>query len=613
MARITLADWTCARNSCRNPLAHPGLQKNFSRHRKSVPSAWIVAQQLMRQMALPLIATDVSQALQGDMSISHLVRSHSLLDQDHVTGGHLLSLRRNGITKLNNIGTLCTTSGLFTHHHILPATPTPASTTALCTVIATLKGNPCAVRSLIPEPAALAIPRPERRAIAERYMVALANVSRISPSSTLLHATWASDGSAIPASAGPFQAKSVIAAAVGCKSVAMRVAGTSISILQGELTGLVAALTLSQTGPTAPAKPTLLTDHLNSVRLVADSRSGVSTINKTRYSNGRSLQRWLLSLAHDTQADIRYIPAHTNDKDPESLLNAEADCAASGSQTLDPWSLPYAPIPTFMMNDYTYRSDKNGWIEMNMSSYADQWLSEDSSRSLIAHLGRRLSTPLHDPTPPPDFPYSKTVSAYSMVVQLYARSGQLPTLSIVSKRNGSKADTNETPREPDLTCRVCNEAMENDHHIFVNCPAYAAWRISAASNLRRKTAVKVDAILEGINEDLLAATKNALTSKAELLFCDGALWPLGHSLFYVGQIPKIAALLAASDVSSQSVLPPINSKRLIVNIANDWHTSSILLAGRIYGDFQRRIAQMANVSHSLHVDRSFRINPSTRR
>ena len=126
---------------------------------------------MMRQMGLLLLTTDISHMPKGDASISHVVRSLSLLDQDHVTGTYLLALRRNGLKKMNQIGAPCPTTNKFVPHHTLPVCRMDAGNTALQAVIATLSKNTIAARSLLPSPAVLAIPRTERRLIAERYII----------------------------------------------------------------------------------------------------------------------------------------------------------------------------------------------------------------------------------------------------------------------------------------------------------------------------------------------------------------------------------------------------------------------------------------------------------
>ncbi|KAF9058035.1 hypothetical protein BJ165DRAFT_1360880, partial [Panaeolus papilionaceus] len=48
MALITLADWTCDKSGCRNPLEDGGLTKDFAKQMKQIPASWITAQKTMK-------------------------------------------------------------------------------------------------------------------------------------------------------------------------------------------------------------------------------------------------------------------------------------------------------------------------------------------------------------------------------------------------------------------------------------------------------------------------------------------------------------------------------------------------------------------------------------
>ena len=73
----------------------------------------------------------------------------------------------------------------------------------------------------------------------------------------------------------------------------MRIPGRNISILHGEQLGLIITLILSQAPGTSqpansPKADQLLTDHLNSVRLIEDGQTEVSRGPRLRYMNGQS-------------------------------------------------------------------------------------------------------------------------------------------------------------------------------------------------------------------------------------------------------------------------------------------------------------------------------------
>jgi len=135
----------------------------------------------------------------------------------------------------------------------------------------------------------------------------------------------------------------------------------------------------------------------------------------------------------------------------------------------------------------------------------------------------------HDPGPPPNFPYTKAVSAHSAAVQLYARSGQLAMEDVLYRR-GKRSD--------DLCSFGC-DVTGDMHHIFINCRQYSQWRDDANRELVERTELKLANMkIEGVVKDGLLAT-------AKSLFSDSAVvWPLHCSLFYLGQIPNLDLLIS---------------------------------------------------------------------
>jgi hypothetical protein len=77
----------------------------------------------------------------------------------------------------------------------------------------------------------------------------------------------------------------VTTALTGPSTLILRISGRNISILQGELMGLVAGLLMASENPQSS---TLHSDHLNSVRLIEDLRSKVGLETKLMHMNGRS-------------------------------------------------------------------------------------------------------------------------------------------------------------------------------------------------------------------------------------------------------------------------------------------------------------------------------------
>jgi len=181
-----------------------------------------------------------------------------------------------------------------------------------------------------------------------------------------------------------------------------------------------------------------------------------------------------------------------------------------------------------------------------------------------------MYTPAYDVRPPPDHPYTRSYSAYSALVQLYARSGQLPTADVLFKRGKLK--------EPQ--CRLGCGAIEDQHHVFVKCGKYREWREKAAEELAKVTGRKLS------EKDIGGPIILAFVQAAKSLFIDDpSVWPLQYSFFYLGHVPPLEHLLPNSSTGST-----LTRSRLLYTIAADWHLASIRLAGRIWGDLQRTMA-----------------------
>jgi len=108
--------------------------------------------------------------------------------------------------------------------------------------------------------------------------------------------TWASDGSMIPAASALGDAKSVIAALTGPKTIVLSMDSRNLCILQGELMGQILGLILSSTGP---KDASLYSDLLNSVCPIEDSRSSIGQEAKLRNMNGHSYYCWISDLARE--------------------------------------------------------------------------------------------------------------------------------------------------------------------------------------------------------------------------------------------------------------------------------------------------------------------------
>ena len=257
----------------------------------------------------------------------------------------------------------------------------------------------------------------------------------------------------IPATSGIGNDKSVTAAITGPQTITVRLHGRNLCVLHGELIGLVMGLILSN-NETPNHK--LFTDHLNSVRFIDNSRTSINQENCLRNMNGRSYYRWIMDLARRMRTEVIHTKAHTDQVDLSSLLNAEADYYASKSQNIVN-SLHPAPIPTFFMDKFTFYCPKDGWIESNIRSFIEHFVTQDTLLELQNGNRYRMATWLYDPRPPPSYPYVRATAAYSAVVQWYARSGQLLTAD--GMKNKGQGEDNR--------CRMGCSAIKDPHHVFV--------------------------------------------------------------------------------------------------------------------------------------------------
>jgi hypothetical protein len=215
-----------------------------------------------------------------------------------------------------------------------------------------------------------------------------------------------------PAAAGVLDPKSVTSALTGPLTLVLKIDGRNASILQGELIGLIMGLILS---PADHPDAILYTDHLNFVRLIEDSRTVVDQRHRLRTMNARSYYRWILALTAKNPLKIVYTRSHTDELSLPSRINCEADHFASSAQRAIQ-TVFTAPIPTFSMDDYTFHSHADGWIESNIRYFIDK----STTRSISQHVGaghqQRMGLDLYDRSHPPEWSYTHAYSAYIYLI-----------------------------------------------------------------------------------------------------------------------------------------------------------------------------------------------------
>ncbi|KAK0494424.1 hypothetical protein EDD18DRAFT_1174155 [Armillaria luteobubalina] len=218
------------------------------------------------------------------------------------------------------------------------------------------------------------------------------------------------------------------------------------------------------------------------------------------------------------------------------------------------------------MNSYhfTLYTSADGYIESNISSF----LSSALIRNTVAHPNFRpantMLLPLYDLYTPPEHPYIRASSAYSAVVQLYARSGQLDCAYTRFLRFGDMS-----PR-----CLAGCDDLETMHHIFVLCPSFDHLRNDAANTVHMETSKMLH------NADVPLSICIPWLHLVRKIFMDREHWPRHISQYYLGILPPLPPALTTK-------ASPFQSKRLQTRLLHSWHSTAIRLAGRIWGNYQK--------------------------
>lgn len=236
------------------------------------------------------------------------------------------------------------------------------------------------------------------------------------------------------------------------------------------------------------------------------------------------------------------------------------------------------------MDDFTLHSPADGWIESNIRTFIDRVGAHRTAHDLEYGSGLCLCRLVYDLGAPPEFPYLRALSCYSAVVQLYVCSGQLPTAQRLYGRGKLESDS----------CRFgCWAAVEDEHHIFVQCAKFASYKAVARGEVVRFTKERCQ---EFVEKGILSQTgARELLHAAESLFVDDpGVWPLHCTAFYLGRVPKVAPL-----INPDRHYPGVELRRAAQVFASAWHLHSIRLAGRIWGQVQRIIAKEVDTAKKV--------------
>lgn len=234
-----------------------------------------------------------------------------------------------------------------------------------------------------------------------------------------------------------------------------------------------------------------------------------------------------------------------------------------------------APNATFYMDEFTLHTNTDGWIEANPREYTDQALIRMTRNKFATARSLRMAKQYYEQRAPPSQPYTRALSAYTATVQLYARSGQLATAAGLCDKKLQKNDL----------CRNGCEAIEDPHHIFVQCPTWKPLREEYVKSLSKRTAEKIN------DTKLNAEEKTAMLMAAKSIFTDCSLtWPLRYTQFYLGHIPSLERFVPANAFESA-----LTREKFIHSLHADWHLTATRLTSRIYGDLMRKVARDRNL------------------
>ncbi|KAF9234430.1 hypothetical protein BU15DRAFT_52628, partial [Melanogaster broomeanus] len=551
MAHITLADWTCSLTKCSYPLTGPGLSRDFSRTRSSLPFSWIMAHNTLRSLHISLLETDQSYWLTGDVSLAHIAHlQNPVLHPSHVI---VANLARAGFTHLHQTGSWNDQDSgdprkpTFRVHAFLSGALRFTSAEKDWGIISSWLSSLTLPRLAVGDDASLALSPLAQQAHAQRLLLALHSISYTPGSSLATHPLVASDASMVPSAPLIHHPRSVHFSTVSPSSsftASLASFGRSATILHGEVYGIICALLLAlRDSPPSP----IITDHLSSVHLIHSFiQNPDSACSSLRANSARSLYHWLFTILPDLLA------------------------TSSQNMLIPP---PPVPVPSFCMDAFTFHHSAYGFIESKIANFISHQIALNVVNDPQFHPSQMLPRVLYDSHSPPEYSYVHAKSAYSVVVQLYARSSQFDASATRYKRLGDTA----------YCCQHCCHRAESSHHIFAHCPSFAVIRGHHSERLVCDTGRTLS------NEP--SHIRDVFCDAVSRLFQDDlTLWPQFGTRYYFGALPSLPKLANTHKIHVSS--------RTLHRLAHLWHTHSVRLAGRIWGEYKWRRRMLSFCLHS---------------
>ena len=401
---------------------------------------------------------------------------------------------------------------------------------------------------------------------------------------------FATDGSRYPAALYNDDGRRTVSAACVTTNggVSAIIPGMLSQVMHGELLGIIIALVQGKWEDREVIK--ILSDYLPAVRrirehmtrrqylrrMTAEGQDWTKIVGrketerlKTEQWSGRSWYKWIIGIINDMEEgpgtkrklSIEHVKAHGNltNATPEQRLNDKADTEARKARTT-PISLNQMSWPTFCLDEYATWHDRKGYIESDLyqwvkREYSKQRKERTHGSDYITHL----NVSMYEKRAQSTWIYTKSTSDYSLRTQALARGKALMTEWKTKRFFPDSGNTG--------MCVHCPEALENDHHIFVQCPRY--------DEARKKSTQEM---LEGIDKmELGTANISNLRNILESITQDTNVWPMERTRYYVGLIPSLDEVFTNSDdhQNREETAHRVRLRKFI-------HTSAIRTAGYIW-------------------------------
>ncbi|KAG6880399.1 hypothetical protein C0992_000001, partial [Termitomyces sp. T32_za158] len=434
-AQLTLNDWACSYNACILPTILPPPKRSLCRLHNKIPSAWLYACMYLEPHHLTLIPTNLSFLYSPLTALKHYTNTidvfPSFATLPKLSRFTLAQLHQNNITRIEHIGSFSFSphySFTFTYN-LLPHL-SPAINRHLRIFLQWFATTLPHLPTISPAGPSLFLPPPICQQIAERYvsLLPLLNSSHISQFS--IHNVYASDASCTSLQYQRNPTYSLLSPS----SLTLAVVGPNL----GFVSRLPSNAYLASTSHAEVAACLAAVLHASTKSggiIYSDYLPIVNWLNsQSPAAFPSAFHAWLHSIVQRAHPpEVRHVKAHTNSTSLPACLNRAADHYASNCHSSSSPPLPF-PIPTFAMAPFVFFSHHRGFIEGNITKF----ITTNFARDFILNYPvwtKLLGSPLlFDLAPPPSFLYERTPFAYSAMIQLYARSGQLDSRDICASR-----------------------------------------------------------------------------------------------------------------------------------------------------------------------------------